>query len=679
MPKPVSPQSTSLSDEPSGADLIVASQVESGAGTETPELTLAWARDALTGQPRYILELSPRQNGRACGCECPACGSDLIAVNAGKLEFRRRPHFRHPAGSLRQSCEIVAARLAALRALQDLGEFELPGRRMAGNFRGLTQTFHVWIDGPRERVRLRSVDFRDRARAVLTLDDGRELVVELVGTAVRSEMGLEPIEAKASELGEQRATIVIAIDDPAVAALDPQALRQRLRLLDDAVCWRRHWDDAELAALAEQQARQTADEALDVLSDEDLREIGEGIDDQTPPEVRRESRLHLEVKRILERSGWLNAPGHTVVEELAYGKPVPLRHEWAMPAQRLTLSEVKLERAVGRIVPDVICTATNEQGEKLAPLLIEVTVTNAIDASRLERIRAVGNAALEIDLSLATGKVDRAGLEQLVLEETAIKRWLYAAREAEVIARLREELALERDLLGEQERTAPPAELPTRNPDGTFGPQPGSLDAIDSIHAITRQRLLQIEESAEKLRAMSMAELGERYLSAVVALSYAHNELGTGPLSFNQEREAEFRIAKASLEVAQQELSNRGYPACRDRSLVGQRGILVRLASIRQGIPYGYRYDTVFQVINAAMNVRDHSEATLYLIAIHAYKPPMTDEQAKHVGGWRARVWESLKNGESHYKRFPHCDALIALLFPEMSAALQDQRLRLLV
>jgi len=63
------------------------------------DLVIAWARDIETGEPRYILELGADRRGAKCHCACVSCGLPLIAVNAAKEAFVRRPHFRHPEGA----------------------------------------------------------------------------------------------------------------------------------------------------------------------------------------------------------------------------------------------------------------------------------------------------------------------------------------------------------------------------------------------------------------------------------------------------------------------------------------------------------------------------------------------------------------------------------------------------
>ncbi len=147
------------------------------------DLVMAWARDALTGEPRYILELDADHRGGKCGCECPSCGKPLVAVNAAKAEFVRRPHFRHPDGAPRDECLVLAARAAALRQLHEDGWLELPRRRMSARVAGLSGEFYeAWVELPPARIHISQIDYRDRAIAIITLDDGRQLRIDLIGT-----------------------------------------------------------------------------------------------------------------------------------------------------------------------------------------------------------------------------------------------------------------------------------------------------------------------------------------------------------------------------------------------------------------------------------------------------------------------------------------------------------------
>jgi hypothetical protein len=89
---------------------------------------MAWAVDQDTGQPRYILQLDAAHRGGKSNCKCPSCDLPLVAVNAAKTVFLKRPHFRHPEGAAREHCVIVAARkaLAEMFGKQECDRFAAP-------------------------------------------------------------------------------------------------------------------------------------------------------------------------------------------------------------------------------------------------------------------------------------------------------------------------------------------------------------------------------------------------------------------------------------------------------------------------------------------------------------------------------------------------------------------------
>jgi hypothetical protein len=405
------------------------------------DLVMAWARDAVTGEPRYILELDADHRGAKCGCECPSCGKPLTAVNAAKTEFLRRPHFRHPEGAQRNECLVLAARAAALRQLHEDGWLELPRRRMSARVAGLSGEFHeAWVEMPPVRIRISQVDYRDRATAVITADDGRQLRVELTGTpGMGGQLTVD---------GQLVPTIYLAIDDPGLAALGPEELRRRVRLVPNNLCWHVHWDDAGLLAQAEAAARERAHFYFDDVPP--WLDLPEGMD----PTLRRETVLHHEVKRILEEVSRVVVPEVSVEVVVPGADGRPLHGRAVVEEEDLRLANVELETRHGRLVPDIICETFDSKGNaRHLPLLIEVTVTNPVDEERLVRIRAAGDAALEIDLSLAGGRVNRNELKWLVVDEVVTKRWLFnpdlesqrAALEGRLAKKVGEELAERRE------------------------------------------------------------------------------------------------------------------------------------------------------------------------------------------------------------------------------------------
>lgn len=120
-----------------------------------PDLIMAWARDAETGEPRYIMELGAERRGGKSACVCPSCLAPVTAVNAARAEYIRRPHFRHPPGTEKQSCSIVAARFALLKEVQADGWLQLPQLRRKVTAIGLSgHTYETWVSVAPQKVRI---------------------------------------------------------------------------------------------------------------------------------------------------------------------------------------------------------------------------------------------------------------------------------------------------------------------------------------------------------------------------------------------------------------------------------------------------------------------------------------------------------------------------------------------
>jgi len=366
-------------------------------------LVMTWAHDIDTGQPVYIMELGSERNGSKCGCECRSCGHPLKAVNAGKAEgtYVQKPHFKHSNGVVKDSCLILVARAAALRLLAEEGMIELPSRTRSASWKGLSGAeYERSATTQAQSFRVTRSQFRDSTSAVLTMEDGKELLVRLTGTNIQPESSSE-------DDSEGRATIYIEFDDPGLAGLSPIELRSRLKLLPED-CWHSHWDDLALDQEATCAAMKHAQEMLDWpdgVSEQDFEDI--------PQELRRETLLHLTVKQILAASGKLRVPEEKIVEEVL------------VEEQYLVLSNTRLERRIGKIIPDVCADAVDAKGNSLGLLCIEVTVTNGFDQERLDRLSSANLLALEIDLSKACGRMSRSDLTKLVIDELDGKRWLH--------------------------------------------------------------------------------------------------------------------------------------------------------------------------------------------------------------------------------------------------------------
>lgn len=581
------------------------------------ELVMAWARDIETGEPRYIGEIDAEHRGGRCGCECPSCSLPLIAVNAAKEKVVRRPHFRHPEGAERDECAVLAARAAAMRLLAEEGVIDLPRRRMSASAEGLSGAVHeAWVEVPPQRVRVASIDFRDRTFAVLTLDDGRQLRVSLTGG----------ISEQTDDGGEMTLVPTITIDvDASVAGMDQAEIRKRLQLLPESICWRSHWNDAELRADAARQATGMALDALDWLPDDLV--LPEGLTDA----MKRESLLHHEVKRILEAAEKIAVPGIEVADELRSDGQPTLQRRWVMPVRDLALTNTRLEHRMHPLVPDVVTTARAEDGDINDPMVIEVTVTNTIDEEREARIRAQGIAALEIDLSTTGGRVTREELRRLVVHKIAGKRWLHYPGLDEIRVTLRKEIEGERDLKAEAARIA--------------------------------------EERRRRVQDTPIRELAARYLLAVERMLDEDGRLPVGP-----DRSEKLMPARTAVAICVEDMAQRGFPEAGDEDLLGHHRILSRLLSIRANRGIGYGFGTAAEVLNAIQQSQpgNRHDWTLYLIAVKVYMPNLTDDARvwRWFEAWRDEVIAAVKRKDFLYLRSTKYDSLLGLLFPEMAPGL---------
>ena len=603
--------------------IIVHDDLEPSEDSSPSDLVMAWASDITTGEPRYIGELKEQQGGAGCHCKCISCHQPLIAVNAGKRFYKRRPHFRHYAGSEKNTCLVVAARAAALSMLQQEGVLQLPQLRKSAGVTGLSGTYHsAWIERPAEQVKIDRVILKDMVDAILYLDDGRQLRVKLVGEIDSSK---DVIEYQDSTIP----TLLLAIDDPHVVSLSPSELRTRLRLIVSDGVWCSHWAEKALLDEAHELALAKAKSAMDWI-DNDL------MPDSIPASLRRETLLHLKAKEVLEREKRIHLPD-LVIE--ANGM-LP-NGQFANKSRRICgsivqLHAVQLEKSLGSIKPDVVADVSGGQNWQEGPLLIEITVTNAIDQERLERIRRVNIPAIEIDIGRMGGIVTEAEFTNLLVEEKVGKRWLHHPIVDHEKALLEAQINVEIDQFVGRD-----------------------LEKKDA------QRQLQL------MLSVPVTEWAQRFLDAILIHSDLRVRNGRyDPTTSNEDVEA----ALDQVKWCAKGLSAHGYKEAEDEWLFSQRGNLIeRLLSIKLNRAIGYELKTAWQVINTVLtqiSPLSRQWQTIYLIGIRIYGPTLTPDQKSKVEDWRRGVINSLKRGEQTFLRQRRYDRILSLLFPDMANAL---------
>jgi len=596
--------------DPKPRTLLVKSDGQLPPAAPSRDLVMAWAVDRDTSEPRYILQLDAAHRGAKSNCKCPSCDLPLLAVNAAKTVYQKRPHFRHPEGAARERCVIIAARKAMEEMFRKQDQIILPRRQRSRNVEGLSgRYFDAWVERRPERVQLADCRFHDEATAILTLEDGRRLQVHLVGRGKVS--GTDDDD-------DFLAQIELSVDDPAIAMLSPEEIFVRLELAWSDACWRQHWEDAALDREAERKAREYAANALDWLDDANLPG---GLNSAE----RRETLLHQEVKSILERERRIRLPGLEVEARRRRADGFIDKRKWSLPEVEVALTSVRLEVRLGRTVPDVLVEWVDDDGESCT-ILIEVTVTNPITDERIERISAVGWPALEIDIGRMGGIVTRREFTQLVVDEIAGKRWLYHPAGQQGKERLIE--AMKRD--------------------------------AERVEEARRRRLT--------LQETSPNEWARRFLEAFRSRWSAQLMVDKGADS-----EALLEAQRAVSETIEAFVVH-GYLEAPDADRAPLRTIIARILSIRYGIGIEYKFDKAWGVINAircdqGARLRWH---TLYLIALRTYPPTLTHDQRETISIWRDEVKASIEAGEKTYIRETLYDRLLGLLFPELRSALKS-------
>jgi len=540
--------------------------------------------------------------------------------------------------------------------------------RTATGFSG--QDYEVWVEEPAERRLVSGARLHDYATAELTLDDGRKLLVDLTGRR-------EPT----SDLDGQ-AIVTISLSDPEFAMLSPEDIRARLRILPD-IRWCAHWNDRALAAKGDAEASQAARDALDDWNDEDEADfrshLTPGVDAETARHLRRETLLHREVKAILAREQRIATPGLDVTvtrdppEEFdGDWESDSLRMTWLTATQTLELDDVKLERRLGRIVPDVIANLVGRQSDtggitdtwvnddfeeeiedtySMAwppTLLVEVTVTHGIDEEKGQRIRQLNLATLEIDLSILGGRITREGLRDLVVNQTVGKRWVHHP---------------------------------------VFPVKHRQLTAALDAHPVTlryQERLIELRRP--RWLGMPVSHWAVLYLEAVTAFhdenviirraQRQHQGDGPKPKLLGEESDAWARITETA-----EAMSAHGLPGAANPAMLDEAGLIARILSIQHNKGVGYDVGTGYQVLNAIMQSGKNNKCwdTLYAIAVKAYdlETHFTPDQARKYEGWRQTLIAKVDANDEAYMRPATFDAVLSALFPEMAERINQGYARL--
>ncbi len=596
---------------------------------------------------RYVGELGPKQNGERCNCVCFSCAGTLLAVNAGKATFKQRPHFRHKEGGDKQQCLVGSARAAALAALQSMGFLVLPRRRMGAQVVGLSgHIYDAWQTIEPEKVKVREVALRDEASALVRLDDGREVVVRLVASVV------------SATPGDTGAEIEVVTDEPELAFLTPDELRRRLHVHIEHASWRRHWADDTLLQQARGEARSRAVRYLDWLEAEPEVEAQlAGLSERQ----RQETLLHREAKRVLEAAKVFRVPPFRV-EEVLHGAVGELREVAILRGALLPIRSVRLEVPMGAIRPDVLIETDTAGDWPAGKLIVEITVTNGLDAERKERIRERGERALEIDFSSMAGKLSHEEFEQLLVHELAGKRWisvpdedglrqgaqtLLKQREVAEIERRAAQARVEAQRLIEKEREEKERE------------QQRALARKREKEAF--ERSAQVERDRRDLRSWQRATFDDTTARRGIVNSYVDAVAAYRRAVHSSADEATLGRLRDRIHGACETLAKLGFPEAADERLWNEGCcVLERLIALIKQDPSVIPFPTLDALLVAMCDEGGESQAwhRIYLDVIGCVKPLIGPSV-------RARLRMSTTRPGRRYVPTHEFNRLFGLLFPQ--------------
>lgn len=142
-----------------------------------------------------------------------------------------------------------------------------------------------------------------------------------------------------------------------------------------------------------------------------------------------ETNAHIWAKLVLDRTKTIFLPA---IEAVAGD-----RKRTAFRGRTFAFKDAILEPWMGDIVPDVLLRGETRQ------LIVEVLVTHACDDAKIEKIRARGISAIEVDLSSYRTAKSEAEIEQALLRR-APRKWLFNPFKDKADEDLRDDIAKER-------------------------------------------------------------------------------------------------------------------------------------------------------------------------------------------------------------------------------------------
>jgi hypothetical protein len=140
-----------------------------------------------------------------------------------------------------------------------------------------------------------------------------------------------------------------------------------------------------------------------------------------------ETALHMAAKETLEKSKVFRLPKVYGYIGHSWGSRGYILHE----EQTIEFDKVFLEKRLDNLVPDIILELNGRQ------LFVEIAVTHFIDEAKRRKIKELGISTIQIHLKEIDRQISFTELENILLNDTILKEWVYNRKAQQFNDRIR--------------------------------------------------------------------------------------------------------------------------------------------------------------------------------------------------------------------------------------------------
>lgn len=144
-----------------------------------------------------------------------------------------------------------------------------------------------------------------------------------------------------------------------------------------------------------------------------------------------ESAIHKAAKQVLLQSKRIFIPSIQASEHWLYrGSDIEIRESQNIEGRFIPIDNVEVEKDFGCVVPDLVISGLGKQ------LFIEIAYTHFVDEVKRAKLKELGIATLEIDLSGLPEVPSLNELARLVVDEPSNRYWVFNSKQDELKRRV---------------------------------------------------------------------------------------------------------------------------------------------------------------------------------------------------------------------------------------------------